>query len=201
MECLEKPTLVLNNKLLLFFLPDLCDIRQKWLRDIPDLDDEDWEDVWDFPFRQLVSFRDTLTIQNIAQSLLHPIQTTQNGLIILPGVLAVWLLTWWFYTFFAPSLPSTGRKGISIINTIAKLSIVPTVSLCLLGLVEELVPTVAERSMLSLHFFYAHKAITMSWKKAAFPSPQFWKHLVNVNLTLCKETYANMGCLKKYSKV
>lgn len=89
MECLEKPTLVLNNKLLLFFLPDLCDIQQKWLRDIPDLDDEDWEDVWDFPFRQLVSFRDTLTIQNIAQSLLHPIQTTQNGLIILPGVLAV----------------------------------------------------------------------------------------------------------------
>lgn len=57
-----------------------------------------------------------------------------------------------------------------MVNTIAKISLVPTMNLCLLGLVEKLVPMVAEKIVLSLLLFYAFKAITMAWEKAAPPS-------------------------------
>lgn len=59
-ECSVKPTSVLKNHLLLVSLPDFCTLQQKWLRDVPDLDDEDWKHVWDLPFRYLVSLGDRL---------------------------------------------------------------------------------------------------------------------------------------------
>lgn len=91
--------------------------------------------------------------------------------------------------------------AVSIVNKIDNISLAPTMSLCQLGLVKELVPMVAERTLLSLLFFYSCKATTMSWKKAAPSSLTFWKHLVNVHLPLYKEPYANRGCPKNYDKV
>lgn len=56
--CLEKPASVLYNHLPLATLPDLCNLHQMWSRDMPELDNEDWEDIWDVPFCHLVSQRD-----------------------------------------------------------------------------------------------------------------------------------------------
>lgn len=54
------------------------------------------------------------------------------------------------------------EEVIYIVNAIAKLTLVPNMSLCLLVLVDELVPMVTEWIMLILRLFYAHKAIMMS---------------------------------------
>lgn len=59
---------------------------------------------------------------------------------------------------------------VSVINSVVGTSISPSPKICLLGLVEDLVPTVAERTLIGLLLFYAKKAIAPSWKnkKPAF---------------------------------
>lgn len=59
-ECTRKPTSVLCAHLLRVSSPDLSKLHQRWTQDIPGLDSEDWEDMWDFPFKILVSLRDRL---------------------------------------------------------------------------------------------------------------------------------------------
>lgn len=41
----------------------------------------------------------------------------------------------------------------------------------------------------------------MQWKKPNPPSITQWKRLVNENLPLYKDTYANRGCPLKFDKV
>lgn len=60
MDTLDNSASTLYNHLLMVALSDLSTLRQKWLQDIRDMDDEDWTDMWDAPFKQLVSLRDHL---------------------------------------------------------------------------------------------------------------------------------------------
>lgn len=41
-------------------ISDLSSFQRKWQIDISDLDDEDWTEIWDMPFKQLVSVTDRL---------------------------------------------------------------------------------------------------------------------------------------------
>ena len=59
-DCASKPTSVLYAHLLRVSSPELSRLRQQWGRDDPELDSEDWVDIWDFPFKILVSLRDRL---------------------------------------------------------------------------------------------------------------------------------------------
>lgn len=59
-SCTEKPTSRLYAHLVYVSLPPLDSLRSCWQRDIPVLDDDDWDDIRDFPFRSLVSIRDRL---------------------------------------------------------------------------------------------------------------------------------------------
>lgn len=87
-----------------------------------------------------------------------------------------------------------------MINNVAKIFLVPSMSICLLGLVEELVPMVAEWPMIGL-FFYARKAITLSCQKDSPHPLPFGKIWSMSNSPLNKDTYANRGCPEKYDKV
>lgn len=49
MDLLTKPDSMLYTHLLMVALPDLFSLQQKWLSDIPDLDDENWSDMWETP--------------------------------------------------------------------------------------------------------------------------------------------------------
>lgn len=55
--CFAKPTSRLYSHLLLVSSQALDWLRAWWQRDIPDLDNDDWEDIWDLPFRSLVSLQ------------------------------------------------------------------------------------------------------------------------------------------------
>lgn len=35
-------------------------LKTSWLAELPELDGEDWEDIWEYPFSQLMSSRDRL---------------------------------------------------------------------------------------------------------------------------------------------
>lgn len=58
-ECTEKPTSHLYSHLTMVSILVIEGLRARWLQDIPDLDD-DWDGIWDFPFKSLVSLRDRL---------------------------------------------------------------------------------------------------------------------------------------------
>lgn len=59
-DCIRKPTSQLYSHLVMTSLPVLEKLRAQWSHDIPDLDNDDWDDIWDFPFSSLVSLRDHL---------------------------------------------------------------------------------------------------------------------------------------------
>lgn len=54
-----------------------------------------------------------------------------------------------------------------MIDTVTLISLRPTMAVSLLGLVENVIPTVAKRILVSLPLFYSRKAIPMQWKKSA----------------------------------
>lgn len=72
-----------------------------------------------------------------------------------------------------------------------------SVRVCLLGLVDEVVPSKAHRTLLDILLFYARKAILLHWKKAVAPTLSFWKGLVNSMMPFYKATYVSRGCGKK----
>ncbi|XP_077312043.1 uncharacterized protein LOC143932998 [Lithobates pipiens] len=56
----KKPTSQLYSHLKMTSLPSLEKLRSKWSHNIPDFYNDDWDDIWNFPFTSLVSLRDRL---------------------------------------------------------------------------------------------------------------------------------------------
>lgn len=72
--------------------------------------------------------------------------------------------------------------------------IFPSPKVCLLGLVEDQVPSLADRPLSGLLLFYARKTITLFWKKQAPPPLSLWKQHVDTVIPLYKDAYR--GCPK-----
>lgn len=70
-----------------------------------------------------------------------------------------------------------------------------------MGLVEDLVPTRALRTLITILLFYGKKAILLKWKNKNAPEGRFWKQLVNNMLPYYKTTYRARGCEKKFDKI
>lgn len=81
----------------------------------------------------------------------------------------------------------------SLINDVAQTHLPLEPRVCLLGLVNDLAPSVAEGTFLGLSIFYALKSIAMHWKKPTSSSLAFWKRLINANLPLYRDTYDHRG--------
>lgn len=64
-----------------------------------------------------------------------------------------------------------------------------SVQVCLLGLVEDVVPSKAHTTLLNILLFYARKAIFLKWKKPGAPTTSFWKGLVNIMVPFYRATY------------
>ena len=76
-----------------------------------------------------------------------------------------------------------------------------TAKVCLIGLVEEVVPSLAHRTLLNIGLLYGRKAILLKWKNSNAPTLSFWKGLVNSVIHMYKATYRSRGCDKKFKKV
>ena len=66
---------------------------------------------------------------------------------------------------------------------------------------EEVVPSRAHRTLLSILLFYGKKAILLKWRSSGAPEVAFWKGLVNAMLPYYKATYLSRGCVGKFEKV
>lgn len=178
--------------------------REKWVAEIPDVQGEDWDEVWAQPFKHLVSARDRL----IQLKFLHRSYYTPARLAkIFPNASAeCWRCS------HSPAdtdhifwqCQQVQRFWSDVTSCISELLTVPipmTVKVCLLGLVDEVVPSRALRTMLNILLFYERKAILLHWKKPGAPRVAFWKGLVNAMLPYYKSTYEAGGCMKKFYKV
>lgn len=76
-----------------------------------------------------------------------------------------------------------------------------TVKVCLLGLVEEVVPSRAHRTLLTILLFYGRKAILLRWCRPGAPDLRLWKGLVNVMMPYYKAMYLSRDCGKKFDRV
>lgn len=149
-ECTEKPTSVLYAHLLRVSSPELSKLRQHWVWDIPELDSEDWEDMWDFPFKILVSLRDRL----IQYKIVHRAYLTPSRLYkMMPSLSSCWrcdhALGNYIHIFWScPVINVYWSQILAEVNELLNVSIAPSSRICLLGWVEKLVPRVAERTLL-----------------------------------------------------
>lgn len=164
---------------------------------------KNWDDVWDFPFRSLVSICDRL----VQFKIVHRAYFTPHRLHVMnsdhssecwrcgtsPGDFS--------HIFWqCPKVQQYWGEVLNLTNKVALTNIPQTMEICLLGLIENLVPTIAKRTMIGL-LFYARKNTALQWKKPNPPSSAQWKRLVNDSLLLYKDTYANRGCPLKFDKV
>lgn len=94
---LEKPASRLYSHFITVSPPALEGLMARWLRDIPDLDNDDWDEVWDSPFRSLASLRDRLIqFKLVHRAYFTP--TSQDEPYVFSRLLAVWCGSGRFHT-------------------------------------------------------------------------------------------------------
>lgn len=173
-------------------LTDPTTLRHKWLLDIPDMDDEDWADIWDAPFKQLLH-----------RAYLTPLRVHWLNPII---PMACWhcdrVKGDFFHIFWTcPVIQPFWKSVVDIISKVAQIPFTPSPKICLLDLVKGLLSTNAGRTLVGLLLFYARKAFALHWKKPSAPTIVYSEQLVNSQLPLYKITYANRGGFPKFDKI
>lgn len=134
----------------------------KWRCDVPDLDAEDWEDAWEYPYLQLVSVKDRL----IQFKILHRVYLTpQKFSKIYPDVSLCCYKCVGRDADFSHMLWSFWEEVMGFIATLTKIPIPLSVPICLLGLVDTLADHRATKTLLGLLLFYARKTLILKWKQ------------------------------------
>lgn len=176
----------------------------KWVGDILELNDDNWREIWDFPFSPLVSARD----KRVQYKIVHRVHYTPHRLhqMLPANSPACWRCSHqpgdFFHIFWScPALAHYWKQVLQVIHGVTRLVVPCDPKHCLLGLVEQMPILRTRKILISLLLYYARKAITMTWKQSSPPSVKFWKSLVNASLPLYKATYLSRGCPQKFDKV
>lgn len=201
---LVKPLSVAYKEFFKSTPPAITKCREKWEMEVPEIQGEDWDELWMQPFRHLVSARDRLIqFKFLHRSYLTPARLHK----IFPTVSAeCWRCShvtadtdhiFWR----CPKIQEFWTDVTSCITELISVPIPMNIKVCLLGLVDDIVPTRAMRTLLNILMFYGRKAILLAWKKPEAPTISVWKGLVNSMLPFYKATYESRGCVKKFDRV
>lgn len=136
--------------------------------EVPDIQGEDWDDMWQQLFKNPVSTRDRL----FKFKFLHRIYYTPARL---SNIYPTSSAECW-HCIYSPAnaahifwkcqqIQDFWSEVTFCITELLAVPIPMSVRVCLLGLVEEVVPPKAHRTLLNILLFYARKAILLHWKK------------------------------------
>lgn len=152
-----------------------------WRREVPELDTEDWENIWDYPMQQLVSARDRL----IQFKILHRVHFTPQKLhrIFPLHPFKCWCCTEHPATFIhvfweCPVIQLLLADVSKCICSVTTASMPLSIDVCILGLVHLLVMSRAMKTLLGLLLFYAHKS-KLTWKSPQDPIFDIWKSIIS----------------------
>uniref|UniRef100_A0A803JEC5 Reverse transcriptase domain-containing protein n=1 Tax=Xenopus tropicalis TaxID=8364 RepID=A0A803JEC5_XENTR len=175
-----------------------------WTTAIPSLTLEHWEETTETCYEFLISIRDRL----IQYKVLHQLYITPTKLHRFgkapddccprcksPRADFIHLI--W-------SCPPIAQFWTAVMDTISTVLALPNVinpTTCLLGTVEDMLPTNAARIRFRSLTFYAKKAIIMRWMGNSVPTLELWQQLVNAALPLIKLTYETRGAHGKFEKI
>lgn len=181
-EFMTKPLSTIYKELLPSIHDGLESLKAKLLSDFPELE-EDWKEMWECTFSQLVSTRGRL----IQFKIQHQVYLTPMRLY--RTYLSVFATCWrclsdsadFIHIFWRCSLVQTFWTAVT--SVILSVTTIQVPLMTDLDLVDSLAPRRDLRTLLGLLHFYARKAIVLKWKL------NFWKHLVNSALSLYKATY------------
>lgn len=113
---------------------------------IPTLDSDDWNDIWDFPVSSLVSIRDLYSLKLCTEhSILHRLHKMNP--VLSPECRRCSTLPGDFLHIFwhCLRLQYYWSEVRDLINLVASVTILMTMEVCLLGLIETIIPTVAKK--------------------------------------------------------
>lgn len=154
----------------------LIKCREWWEAEVSDIQGEAWDDTWDHLFQHLVAASDRL----IHFKLLHRIYYTPARLASIYQSVSADCWRCSFSTAAADhifwSCLQIQQFWTAVTSCISEVLLVPihlTIKVCLLGLVEEVVPSWAHRTLLNILLFYGRKAILLQWKKPGAPDIQY----------------------------
>lgn len=173
-ECAQKPTFHVYAHLVFVSLTPLEGLWCRWQRNIHALDNEDWDDIWDFPFRPLVSVRDHLVQFKIVHRAyytphrLHKMNAEHSSECWRCGTSPVDFSHIFWY---CPEVQKYWTEVLALINLVASVSIQPSMEVCLLRLLENILPTVARRTLIGLLLFMPGKTQLCS---GGNPLPHLW---------------------------
>lgn len=108
-------------------------LRARWMRDVPKLDEENWEEIWGFPFQILVSLRDKLTQFKIT----HRIYYTTYRLYKMCPLNDCWRCGYtpgdFIHIFWScPAIAIFWREVIRVITTVTSVALEQDAEICLL---------------------------------------------------------------------
>lgn len=163
-------------------ISDLSGLQRKWQEDILEMYKEYWSNLWYACLCQLVS------IKLIQMKVLHRVFVTPHRIYKRRPSLSssCWRCSHptgtFFYIFW---------KFLTIIMVI-QVCLTQMPRIWLLGLVEDIAPTVDKRLLL----FHARKSIAIHWKVASPPPLCFWNVWVTLT-SLFTETIPKIGVVRK----
>lgn len=202
-ESLTKPLSTIYKALLPNVHMGLETLKAKWVADFPTLDMENWEEMWECSFSQLVSARDSL----VQFKILHKVYYTPMHLhkIYLSIPTSCWRCDSpsanFIHIFWScPQIQIFWAEVTTFILSATTIQVPLSVEVCLLGLVEPLAPCQAVRTLLGLLLYYACKFIVHRWKALPARSNNCWKRLVDLALPSYKATHLSHGCEKNSTK-
>uniref|UniRef100_A0A803KF69 Reverse transcriptase domain-containing protein n=1 Tax=Xenopus tropicalis TaxID=8364 RepID=A0A803KF69_XENTR len=178
--------------------------RQLWHQAIPNLQEDQWEEAIDTAYDHLISIKDRL----IQYKSLHQIYITPLKLLKIgkrqndlcprcdtPGANFIHMI--W-------ACPPINRFWKDVMGTMAQELGTPQIIdpvVCLLGVIDDILPTNAARIRFRTLMFYAKKTVIMHWMGNNLPSLNFWRQLVDSALPLIKLTYETRGAMDKFERV
>uniref|UniRef100_A0A803KDS8 Reverse transcriptase domain-containing protein n=1 Tax=Xenopus tropicalis TaxID=8364 RepID=A0A803KDS8_XENTR len=178
--------------------------RTRWLTDIPQLTSEVWEEATDNCYNYLISTRDCLVQYKIMHQLyITPYRLHKMGRKPDPSCPRCNASPAGFFHRIW-SCPDIARYWYKILKNRADNLDFPHVtspSICLFGILEDIIPSSYARNRYRTLLFYARKNIAMHWMGARPPSIKTWTQLVNQAIPLIKLTSEARGTQAKFDLI
>lgn len=179
-------------------------LKKHWLADIPDLSDENWEELLNTYYVTAISARDRIIqlsifhriyytpmrlfrMRKLSSPICHKCHKNTGDLLhMLWSCEKIWLF-WSQVTHF--------------IATNLNLPNICSPKWCILGIFEDVELSSYQTQFLRFLLYYARKVVGLQWIYSTLISLNQWKNLINQVLPTYKLAYEARGCAGKFMKI
>ena len=177
---------------------------EKWKADIPDLDEEKWEECVSTFIPSLIAARDRfIQIKFLHQAYYTPqrlarIYPQRDPLCPRCGVQEG---SFWHMVWSCPMIQRYWGRVAGILGTVSQLHVPTDPLVLLLSHLEETQGDRYSKLFLTFSLFYARREILLKWRAAEPPTVEAWTQSINNVLPLYRITYESRQCPAKFDKV